>query len=455
MKLKPTLMTNAGNTAQGHAYFQSASSPNRLTKTLFRMKHWGLFFLALCCAACHDDEPAQRYYITLDEDEIRADYSGIQQRIAVSANCDWTIRNIPQWCIIEKAVADNAAYLNIEVLPNDTENPREATITLACPHDRYKLTTADLFVSQAGQKKPEYDPLQWHTFAVNKFNDNKYDLLPDNVTRKYRLSAEQSFVNPAFRTQVYPGHLINCHTDNRTLTVYDQYTYNPINISASINGKFYEKEMLPTFDGMNEMVQQITSELPAQSQQFNYIGPLQYHSHRHLHLLGVGNLGLNLDELLSGKPYTEKEMGKRTGVFYNYSREMFTIMMDYPDKLIRETISEEQLPDMSYITHMTFGQMSLLFVETDQEYTKAISVVDKIIKKEKLSADDIQVKADLLVYYVYFDKGNNPQTVTGGSELIGRFVNEIGSLNITPLGFTTNKLSNNQVGNLVIEFALP
>lgn len=145
-------MTDAGNTAQGHAYFQSASSPNRLTKTLFRMKHWGLFFLALCCAACHNDEPEQKYYITLDEDEIRADYSGIQQRIAVSANCDWSIRNIPQWCIIEKAVADNAEYLDIEVLPNDTENPREATITLACLHDRYKQTTADLFVSQAGQK---------------------------------------------------------------------------------------------------------------------------------------------------------------------------------------------------------------------------------------------------------------------------------------------------------------
>lgn len=84
-----------------------------------------------------------------------------------------------------------------------------------------------------------------------------------------------------------------------------------------------------------------------------------------------------------------------------------------------------------------------------------MSSTKKIIKKEELSADDIQVKADLLVYYVYFDKGNNPQTVTGGSELIGRFVNEIGSLNITPLGFSTNKLTNNQVGNLVIEFALP
>ena len=103
---------------------------------------------------------------------------------------------------------------------------------------------------------------------------------------------------------------------------------------------------------------------------------------------------------------------------------------------------------------MTFGRMSLLFVETDQEYTKAISVVDKIIKKEELSADDILVKNDLLAYYMYFDNSNNVQTVKGGDELIGRFVSEIGSLNITPIGFTTNKLSNNQVGNLAIEFTL-
>lgn len=418
------------------------------------MKHLGLFLLTLAFVACHDDTPKQPYYITINENKVVTDYSGIQKRIEVTSNCDWSIGITPKWCIIEKVAVDNAEYLDVQVLPNDTENQREAKITLSYSYDRYKLTTANLFISQAGQKKPEFDPLQWHTFAVNKFNDNKYDLLPDNVTRKYRILAEQSFINPAFRTQVYPGHLINCHTDNRTLTVYDQYTYNPIAISASINGKLYEKELLPSFDGMNEMVQQITSELPMQSPQFYYVGPLQYYSHRHLHLLGIGNLGLNLDELISGEPYTEKEMGKRTGFFYNYSWELFTIMMDYPDKLINETISEEQLPDMSYIAHMTFGRMSLLFVETDQEYTKAISVVDKIIKKEELSADDILVKNDLLAYYMYFDNSNNVQTVKGGDELIGRFVSEIGSLNITPIGFTTNKLSNNQVGNLAIEFTL-
>lgn len=419
------------------------------------MKHLGFFLLTLAFVACHDDTPEQPHYISLDESKIVTDYAGIQKRIEVTSNCDWTIRNIPQWCIIEKVVMDNTVYLDVEVLPNDTEVLREATVMLSYSHDRYKTTTADLFISQTGQKKPEYDPLQWQPFAVNKFNDNKYDLLPDNVTRKYRLLAEQSFINPAFRTQVYPGHLINCHTDNRTLTVYDQYTYNPITISAYVNRVLYEKELLPSFDGLNEMVQQITSELPTQNQQFSYIGPFQFYSHKHLHLLGVGNLGLNLDELISGKPYTEKEMEKRTGFFYNYSWEMFTIGMNYPDKLIQETISEEQLPDMSYVASMVFGRMSLLFVETNQDYTKAKGVVAKIIKNEKLSADEIQIKDDLLVYYLYFDKGNNPQTVMGGDELIGRFVSEISSLNITPLGFTTNKLSNNQVGNLVIEFTLP
>ena len=418
------------------------------------MKHLELFLLTLAFVACHDDTPKQTYYITINENKVVTDYSGIQMRIEVTSNCDWSIGITPEWCIIEKVSVGNAEYLDVQVLPNDTENQREAKITLSCPYDRYKLTTADLFISQAGQKKPEYDPLQWYTFAVNKFNDNKFNLLPDNVMRTYRILAEQSFINPAFRTQVYPGHLLNCHTDNRTLTVYDQYTYNPITISASINGKLYEKKLLPSLDGMNEMVQQITSELPAQSPQFYYVGPLQYYSYRHLHLLGVGNLGLNLDELISGEPYIEKEMGKRTGFFYDYSWEMFMIRMDNPLKLIQETISEEQLPDMSYITHMTFGRMSMLFIETDHEYTKAVSVVDKIMKKEELSANDIQVKNDLLAYYMYFDNSNNVQTVKGGDELIGRFVREIGSLNIIPIGFTTNKLSNNQVGKLVIEFTL-
>ena len=175
------------------------------------IKHLGLFLLTLAFVACHDDTPKQPYYITINENKVVTDYAGIQKRIEVTSNCDWSIGVIPKWCIIEKVAVDNTKYLDVQVLPNDTETPREATITLSYSHDRYKLTAAELFISQSGQEKPEYDPLQWHTFAVNKFNDNKYDLLLDNVTRKYRIMAEQSFINPAFKTQVFPGHLINCH----------------------------------------------------------------------------------------------------------------------------------------------------------------------------------------------------------------------------------------------------
>lgn len=116
------------------------------------MKHLGLFLLTLAFVACHDDMPKQPYYITINENKVVTDYSGIQKRIEVTSNCDWSIGITPKWCIIEKVAVDNAEYLDVQVLPNDTENQREAKITLSYSYDRYKLTTADLFISQAGQK---------------------------------------------------------------------------------------------------------------------------------------------------------------------------------------------------------------------------------------------------------------------------------------------------------------
>lgn len=418
------------------------------------MKHLGIFLLTLALTACNDDKQEPSYYINLDENKLVTDYAGVTTRFEVTSNCDWSVGIVPQWCRAKKIISDHAEYLEIVVMPNETDHPREAIITLAYSYDRHKVTTTDLFISQSGKGKPEYDPLQWYTFATNNFSDIQFDLLSDKVTREYRISAQKLFVNPAFRTQVYPGQLINCHIDNPTLTVYDQYNYNPITISAYVNGKLYEKELLPTFNSMNEMVQRISSDLPTQSLQFSYIGPLQYFSYRHLHLLGVGNMGIHLDELMFGEPYTVTEMNKRTGFFYNYSWEMFTITMDYPEKLIQEEIDKELLQDISYVASVTFGRMSLLFIETDQDYAQAKAVVSKIMRKEQLSADDIKIKDDLIIHYIYFDKNDTPQIVTGDDQLVGKFVSDIGSLDIVPVGFTTNKLSNHQVGNLSIEFTL-
>lgn len=419
------------------------------------MKYLQLLIVSFFIVACCDSKEIPSYYIIPEIEQIVADYSGDYKRIAISSNCAWTIQSTPQWCVVKKVSVDNStSYLDIEITPNQTGISRQTTILLSGPYNNQnEKTSAQIYIFQSGQEQTE-ESLNWYTFAVNKFNNIEYEILPDNITRRYNINAEYAFVNPTYRSQIYPGHLINCHIKDYNLIVYDQYSYNPITISSYINGQYFKEEIYPSLEALNKIVQEIVPEIPKLNAHFNYSGPHEYYSHKHLRLLSFGNLGFNFDELIYGVPYTKKEMEKRTGFFYNFSWNMFSIMMDYPNKLIQETIDEEQLMDMRYITHISFGRTSFLFVETNRDYTEARQVVDKLLKKENLGPNDDQIKNDLLFYYIYVDNKNLPQIIKGGDELARRFTDEINSLDVIPLTFTTNKLSNHAIGNIDIEFQI-
>jgi len=75
------------------------------------MKHWGLFLVVLAFTACHDDQPEQTYYITPEMSGIAAGCPGIQERIAISSNCDWSIESTPEWCSAQKVTAGGREYL--------------------------------------------------------------------------------------------------------------------------------------------------------------------------------------------------------------------------------------------------------------------------------------------------------------------------------------------------------
>lgn len=416
------------------------------------MKHLGLFLLTLAFVACHDDTPKQPYYITINENKVVTDYAGIQKRIEVTSNCDWSIGVIPKWCIIEKVAVDNAKYLDVQVLPNDTETPREATITLSYSHDRYKLTAAELFISQT--KKPEQtELLPWNPLAVNSLSYAVYELLDDNITRRYRILGKKAFITQSFQKQVFLGNLIDYRTDNRTLTDFqEKYTFNPIHCSALVNDVLYNKETKPSFDALNQIAQQIIADLPKQNNKFNYIGPIQYLSHRHLHLLGIGNLGYKLDELISGKLYTQKEMTKKTGMIYSCSQELFSIIMDFPEKLIDETISEQELPNMSYINSIAYGKASVLLIESDDDYVAVKGVVNSMMWGWSLDDEKMKIRNALDVWFVYFDS-NGAHVMRGDYTLILNTQEKV--LDIIPINFTTNKLGNDSVGNMEIKFELP
>lgn len=410
---------------------------------------WSLIFFVLACVACKDDKPAQSSYIKPDVNEVIADVAGVRIKIAVSSNCNWQIGETPQWCSAQKITQDHKEFLDLEVAPNDAETSRETVIRLS-----YESTVSTLHIFQDGKTDPT-DPLRWSPFPVNSLTEAEYELSGDGITRNYRITGDKVFVTPSFGKQVYPGHLIHRRSDYRTLTAYDQYTYNPIRFTAFVNNKLYENESRPSFDAVHEMAERIIAELPEQNFRFYLSSPIQYHSYRHLHLLGFGNLGLNLDESVGGKPYTQKQMSKRTGLIYSYALELFHVIMDVPEKLIVETPDERELPDMSYINGITYGKTALLLIESDYDFKTLKSVVAKIAGAEDLSGEDLKIRDDLDCWYVYFDRYGVHLT-KGNYSLIERSLDEINTspTAIIPLNFTTNKLENNSVGTMEIGLEL-
>lgn len=408
----------------------------------------------LAFSACKESEPERTYYITPAETEIEAGEAGIEKRIEVASNCDWTVEATPEWCSARKTAAAGREYMDLEVRANDHEAPREATLVLSFRGDGYTRTTASLRISQSGKEAQTDDPLAWNPFAVNNLSLAEYDLSEDGVTRSYRISGTQLFASHSFAKQVFPGNLIDRHTDNRELTDYrDKYRFNPIHIAAYSNRKLYETASSPSYEAANELAKQIIAEQPVQNFEYNYIGPIRYNSYRHLHLLGRGNLGLNLDEMITGRSYSEKEMEKRTGMIYSGCQSLFDIVMDYPEKLIQETIGGEELGALSYINSVSYGKAYLLLIESDDDFTAVKSVVNSIRRGWDLDDDERKVRDALDVRYIYFDQSGAHAT-RGDYTLIGNGTDRFPP-QIIPVNFTTNKLETDAVGDMVIEFNLP
>lgn len=177
---------------------------------------------------------------------------------------------------------------------------------------------------------------------------------------------------------------------------------------------------------------------------------MHYTSYRQLYLLGMSNLGLSLDEMVSGKPYQEQEMGKRTGLIYTYSSKIFDAIMDYPP-----ASAFSKRPNTAYVIGVGYGKTASLLIETDHDYATAKNVVNKIIGKQALTEAETQIKQELDVYYLYFEADNQAKLVKGNSDLIGRFTSELNELPILPLNFVVVKSKDYSVGEVTIGLNLP
>lgn len=415
------------------------------------MKNLCYFLLLFIFSACDNKTTTIDPSIHISEDSIVVDYFATTKKVIVESNCIWDISETPLWCIVENKIENNKQYLEITISQNNSFQERESSIVLTGDN-----ITKRLFITQTGIKKSS--SLNWHTFPVNSISSVTFKLGSDNNERNYQLIGSEIFINSSIRSKIFHGNLINSETECiKELIDYKNYTYNPITISSFVNGQVYCKDaIIPSLENTINLASEILTNNPGQNLQFSYQDtPIQYNSYKHLHLLGMGNLGINLDEVISGKSYLEREMGNHTGMIYSYCNKLFRISMDIPRNLIKGTISESDLKNLSYINSIDYGETAFLIIETDYHYDLSRLVVSKIMKGEQLSDSEEKIKKTLKAYYLYFDINSNIQVKKGGEEVIEMYIKNINNHPTIPLCFTLGKYVNNSVNNFSFKLRLP
>ncbi len=400
--------------------------------------------LAFALVSCGTDDAES--YIKLSEPSIEADYSGVSTRIYVDSNCEWSVSEAPEWFSIEPKNDAEGPYLTVTILPNPRYDARSAAISVYGGG-----VSADLSITQSGITNSS--SLEWHAFPVNSFAE----VSSQGGTEEYRITGTELFINAAIKDRIFHGHLIPSYLGDISDPDTDgQYTYNPITISCIANGQAYVREQqIPSIAATSDLAEEVITAVGDQNTTFTYSDtPIQYNSYRHLNLLGVGNLGLKLDELITGLSHEEAELGNRTGLIYSYCQELFTTTMDIPENLIQESLSDTEKEELSYVSNISYGRTALLVVETEYSYEVSSIAIKGYMQGADLEAEEEDVVDTADVWYVSFDGDGEAHIEAGGKALMMKYVNNIGSGEIIPLNFSLNNYSDNTSGRFSFSLTL-
>lgn len=410
-----------------------------------------ILYVISCFAllACNSENNTQNCYLELSESKITSGYLGISMDIVVSTNFQWSVVSSPEWCSIERKKKDSKEVLTITVHPNEIYIHREGSIVIEiCGLKRY------IEVFQEGNKDKK---IYWRTFPINNYIDIKHKK-KDNGEIIYTIKGSKIFVNPHIYKEIYYGNLINNESESiYDISNYAQYSFSNITIGTFIDGKsfIYVLEH-PSKLSSDSIAEKIINTVAFQNEKFNYNDePLIYDSYKELNLWGVGNLGIELDELISEQSYLDSEMKKQWGMMYTYCHEFFHLIMDYPSKLNNSEIEkEDNYLNLSYISQITYGKTAFLIVETDYDVEASAKIVKKLMFSLPLDRHEEELKNNMDFYYLFFDAQGNIKKMKAGSELVLKYKNSIKENEIIPLSFSLNKYDDNSVSHLTFNLNL-
>ncbi len=386
-------------------------------------------------------------YLKLEKNEITVDYLGSSEFILITANMEWEVTGIPEWCSTETIVKGRNTYLKIDISANDSDEEREADLTVITS----KQLKKQIHIQQTANEEIEKDEDDGFAFLpVNELS--VFAEIENGKTIGYNIKSTKTFITSDIRKYIYHGSLVNNKADDlHNLIFYEEQAFESIMAFAFTGNEEYSTEnKTPSKEITDALADEIVQKRPTQNERFFYSNrPIIYHSYDKLNMIGNANLGLNLKELLFGKSYKDVEMQKQVGCIFSYCTTAFTTIIDYPNAISNFILKEEEFyPDLAYVSSIEYGRTGFLFVETDTNEKEIQLIVNKFIKDEELTEEEEEITYTSDFYYLYFNKNNYPIVKMGTSQLIKSYYRGMNDNDIIPINFSVLNYKDHSVNHI-------
>lgn len=401
-----------------------------------------LLFLLSSCEGNEDSK--QPDFIQFAKKEISFGYKESKDTIEIQTNTSWEIESIPEWLTVSKQKGtkeDTNVILYIQ--PNRNETAREFDLIF-----KIKDKKQALHIYQEAKPKPEYTlPRLGFTSLIRLVSGTYSETEPFDL----EFEADKFFINSSNKELIFPGSLFSgTLTDYPKLNAIQGNTYNTITMGIGYGVNYSTVEnFIPSYETYRKIEKENIDKFTSHSSlSLTASNGEYYYSRRHLHCIGLYELGIPLEKFLNGKSYKEEPMKHEYGLIYPLAQIRFDAFMDQPNpSLLTKEPDKDKFAALkpNYITTVNYGNNALLLVESDFDKGTVNSLKSKLSKNEPLSTDEISKAQQIDAYYLYL-------VTVGEFKIIkGNLVEVIGQLSsiepfIVPVSFTFSDYYNNGVG---------
>lgn len=385
-------------------------------------------------------------FIEIDKNILPMNIQGDEQKVKLTTNRAWKIENAPDWVSVTPTHGEESTEIVIKVKENRQPEGRNLSLEIIAENARKTLT-----ITQPGLK----DVVRGPSLPISHFKKISFSSNFDN----YDIETNSLFVNPNIKNRIYLGNLISHNAgSNVNIPEFAGYSFNPIDVYTTAAVNEVTTKFTPSQTAQADFVRDIIAQNPQQQERFSIDkSGVEFYTYRQLHTVGMVNLGVKLDELISEKSFTQQEMTKKYGIIFSFKQVLFSLGMDFPMELIKEKLSESDLSKgVSYVSTVSYGRIGLLIVESDTDSRELKIVINKVIEGTSLTAEESNLIHSADISHVYFTNDNEVIVKKGGLEAVDSYKNAILNLgdNIYMLDFTLSDFTNHSNNTIHFSFKI-